>query len=158
MASLSSLQIFSLARALPPGGRLYSLELNPDCVKVAMRNLATAGLSEKVTIMEGPAMESLQHIRAHGEAPFDLFFIDADKAGIPGYVEACMKLARSGSLIIVDNVVRDGAVLDAGSEDPDVQGVRAFLEAAGKDPRLQVTALQTVGVKGYDGFALVRVL
>lgn len=146
-----------LARALPADGRLVTLELNPHHAEVASKNLAHAGLADRSEIRLGPAMESLQAMHAAGEEPFDLSFIDADKASIPGYYEWALKLSRPGSLIIVDNVVRGGAVVDAESEDPDIQGVRTLLANLQSDRRVIATALQTVGAKGYDGFAVLRV-
>jgi predicted O-methyltransferase YrrM len=146
-----------LARALAPGGRLISLELDPAHAAVARANLAQAGLADRATVRVGPAQESLRALSAEGLGPFDLIFIDADKTGYPAYWTAALTLARRGSLIIADNVVRDGAVADAGSQDENVIAVRRMYDLMAADPRVSVTVLQTVGVKGYDGFAVALV-
>ncbi len=145
-----------LARGLLPGGRLISLELDPNCAKVARANLDRAGLADSVEVRVGRALDTLPSLAA--EAPFDLIFIDADKPSTPGYYEWAIKLARPGSLIVVDNVVREGAILDADSEDPHVQGIRRFYELAAADSRVSGTALQTVGGKGHDGIAILMVV
>ncbi|WP_405839542.1 O-methyltransferase [Streptomyces sp. NBC_01518] len=147
-----------LARALPADGRLISLEFSPKHAEVATRNLARAGLDKVVEVRVGPALESLAELADEGPAPFDLVFIDADKANNPHYVEWALKLTRPGSLIIVDNVVRGGRVADPDDTSPDVQGTRTAIELIGSHARLSGTAIQTVGRKGYDGFALARVL
>ncbi|MBD0837343.1 O-methyltransferase [Streptomyces sp. TRM68416] len=147
-----------LARALPADGRMISLEYSPKHAEVAARNLARAGLDKQVEIRVGPALDSLPRLAAEHPAPFDLVFIDADKANNPHYVEWALKLTAEGSLIIVDNVVRGGRVADPGSTDPDVRGTRAAIELIGSHPRLAATAIQTVGAKSYDGFALARVV
>ncbi|WP_033281831.1 O-methyltransferase [Streptomyces sp. NRRL F-525] len=147
-----------LARALPADGRLVSLEFSPKHAEVATRNLARAGLDKVVEVRVGPALESLAQLADEGPAPFDLVFIDADKANNPHYVEWALKLTRPGSLIIVDNVVRGGRVADPDNTSPDVQGTRTAIELIGSHARLSGTAIQTVGRKGYDGFALARVL
>jgi predicted O-methyltransferase YrrM len=144
-----------LARGLAADGRLITLEANPDYVEVAAANIARAGMSEMVEVRVGRAQDSLPALAA--EAPFDLIFIDADKPGTPGYFQWAVKLARRGTLIIVDNVVREGEVLDAASEDASVQAMRRFFELAAADPRVAGTAIQTVGAKGHDGFALLLV-
>jgi predicted O-methyltransferase YrrM len=144
-----------LARALAPDGHLVTLEAKPDYAKVARANIARAGLEGRVDVRVGRAIETLPSLAAEG--PFDLIFIDADKPGTPGYFQWAVKLARRGSLIIVDNVVREGAILDADSEDPSVQGMRRFFELAATDPRVSGTALQTVGHKGHDGIAILLV-
>jgi predicted O-methyltransferase YrrM len=146
-----------MARALPEGGKLLSLELQAHHSKVARKNIERAGLAERVEIRMGAALDSLQALHTEGEAPFDLIFIDADKENIPGYFEWSMKLARKGTLIIVDNVIRGGAVLDAESDDVSVQGVRRFNEMVANDARVTTSTLQTVGSKGYDGFAMLLV-
>jgi predicted O-methyltransferase YrrM len=146
-----------LARALPAGGRLVTLEANPEYAGVARSNLARAGLAEVVEVRVGPAAESLPRLAEEGAGPFDVVFIDADKPSTPEYFGWALRLARRGTLIVVDNVVRDGAVIDAGSEDPAVQGIRRFNEMAAAEPRVSATAIQTVGSKGYDGFALALV-
>ncbi|MFE7272207.1 O-methyltransferase [Streptomyces sp. NPDC057623] len=147
-----------LARALPADGRLISLEYSPKHAEVATRNLARAGLDKVAEVRVGPALESLPKLADENPAPFDLVFIDADKANNPHYVEWALRLTSTGSLIIVDNVVRGGRVADADSTAPDVQGTRTAIELIGSHPRLSGTAIQTVGTKGYDGFALARVL
>jgi predicted O-methyltransferase YrrM len=146
-----------LARALPPGGRLITLESEPVHADVARANFARAGLSEIIDLRLGPALETLPRIAAEGAGPFDLIFIDADKPGYPDYFRWAVKLSRRGSVIVVDNVVRKGAVIDAGSEDERVQGVRRFNELLAAEPRVTATAIQTVGNKGYDGFTLILV-
>ncbi|MDL5201322.1 O-methyltransferase [Streptomyces sp. ALI-76-A] len=147
-----------LARALPADGRLVTLEYSPRHAEVATRNIARAGLDTRVEVRVGPALESLPELADENPPPFDLVFIDADKDNNPHYVEWALRLTRAGSLIVVDNVVRGGRVADADSVEPDVQGTRTAIELIGKHPRLSGTAIQTVGDKGYDGFALARVL
>lgn len=146
-----------MARALPDGGRIITLEANPKHAEVARKNFARAGVENKVELRLGKALDTLPKIAAEGIGPFDLFFIDADKSNMPAYFEWSLKLARVGSVIIADNVVREGAVLNSKSKDADVQGVRRFLEMVGKEKRVSGTALQTVSTKSYDGFALVLV-
>lgn len=143
-----------LARALASGGRLITLEANPAFAEVARANIARAGLADRVELRLGPALETLPQIAAEGLGPFDLTFIDADKENNAAYFRWALKLSRAGSLIVVDNVVREGAVIDAGRQDAHIQGVRDFYAAAGAEPRVSMTALQTVGAKGYDGFAI----
>ncbi|CAM5562039.1 MULTISPECIES: O-methyltransferase [Streptomyces] len=147
-----------LARALPEDGRLISLEYSPKHAEIATRNVARAGLEKIVEVRVGAALESLPQLADENPPPFDLVFIDADKANNAHYVEWALRLTRAGSLIIVDNVVRGGRIADAGSDAPDVQGTRAAVELIAAHPRLSGTAIQTVGPKGYDGFALARVL
>jgi len=147
-----------LARALPVGGRLVSLELDPKHAKVARENVERAGVGGVVEIRVGPAMESLASLHKEGAGPFDMVFIDADKTSYPGYMEWALKLSALGTLIVADNVVRDGAVTDADSNDPSVRGVRAMFDRMAAEPRLSATALQTVGSKGYDGFAMAVVI
>jgi predicted O-methyltransferase YrrM len=147
-----------LARALPPDGSLVTLESEPSHAEVAAKNIARAGLTPLVDIRLGPALESLSQLHREGAAPFDLIFIDADKPNNPAYLEWSLRLSRPGTVIIGDNVIRDGAVSDPNSADPKVQGVRHFFQMMADDPRLDATALQTVGSKGYDGFAMAMVL
>ncbi|MET9388893.1 O-methyltransferase [Streptomyces sp. NPDC006624] len=147
-----------LARALPADGRLVSLEYDPLHAEVAVRNIARAGLEGLVEVRVGPALESLPQLADENPPPFDVVFIDADKANNPHYVEWALRLTSTGSLIIVDNVVRGGRVVDEDSSAPDVTGTRAAIELIAAHPRLSGTAIQTVGMKGYDGFALARVL
>jgi predicted O-methyltransferase YrrM len=146
-----------LARALPPGGRLVTLEADAKHAEVARANIARAGLAGVVELRLGRALDTLPQLAAEGRGPFDLIFIDADKPSIPEYFAWALKLSRRGSLIIVDNVVRNGAVADAATVDPAVRGVRRFNELLAAEPRVSATAIQTVGIKGYDGFALALV-
>lgn len=146
-----------MARALPEGGRLITLEADPKHADVARKNFARAGVDSKVELRLGKALDTLPKIAGEGLGPFDLFFIDANKSNMPEYFEWSLKLARKGSLIIADNVVRGGAVLEADSKDADIQGVRRFLEMVGKEERVCGTAMQTVSTKNYDGFAMVLV-
>jgi predicted O-methyltransferase YrrM len=146
-----------LARALPDNGRLITLELNPRNAEVARRNVARAGLAAKVEIRTGAALTTLPKIEAEGLGPFDFVFIDADKTNNPAYLEWALRLSRPGTAIVVDNVVRDGDVIDAASRDSDVIGVRRMFELMAREPRLSATAIQTVGAKGWDGFALAIV-
>lgn len=146
-----------LARALPPGGRLVTLEVDPERAKVAQKNLARAGLTERVEIRIGDAKTLLAAMVSGSEGPFDLIFIDADKPSNPEYLARALELSRRGSLIVGDNVVREGAVADADNNDPKVRGVRRFFELLAAEPRLSATAIQTVGSKGYDGFAIALV-
>ena len=146
-----------LARALPPGGRLVTLEADPKHAAVARQNLEAAGLERIVDVRVGRALEILPQLVSEGAGPFDLVFIDADKPNTPEYFTWGLKLARRGSVVIVDNVVRNGALIDADSEDPAVQGMRRFLELLANEPRVTATAIQTVGSKGYDGLALALV-
>ncbi len=147
-----------LARALPPGGRLITLEIDPKRAEVARSNVANAGLAERVDIRVGPAIETLPKIAAEKSGPFDLVFIDADKPSIPDYFTWSMKMSRPGTVIIVDNVVREGAVIYEASEDASVIGVRRLNDMVADDPRVSVTVVQTVGTKGYDGFLIAVVL
>ena len=147
-----------MARALPEDGRLITLEANPRHAEVARANLERAGMLGRVEIRVGRALDSLPTLAASGAGPFDLIFIDADKPGNPDYLQWAMKLARPGTTIAVDNVVRQGKVVDAGSADPDIQGTRRMAELMAAEPRLSATVLQTVGAKGYDGIALAVVL
>ena len=147
-----------LARALPDGGQIISLELNAHHAEVARANLRNAGLLDKVDLRVGRASESLADLDAGDAAPFDLIFIDADKSGYPEYLDWSLKLSRPGTVIVADNVVRDGKVIQADNADPDIQGVRRFTELVAAEPRLSATVLQTVGSKGYDGFAVAVVL
>ena len=146
-----------LARALPAGGRLVTLEADPKHAEVALANIARAGLAYLVELRVGKASDTLPRLAAEGKGPFDLIFIDADKAGYPDYFTWALKLSRSGSLIIADNVVRNGAVADPSSTDPSVMGVRRMNELVAAEPRVSATAIQTVGSKGYDGLMIALV-
>jgi len=146
-----------MARALPAGGRLITLELEPKHAEIAQANLDLAGVAPRVEIRLGPALDSLAQLAGENPDPFDLIFIDADKANNAVYLEWALRFSRVGSLIIVDNVIRDGAIVDADDPDPNVQGSRRLFEAMGAESRLSATALQTVCGKGYDGFAIALV-
>jgi predicted O-methyltransferase YrrM len=147
-----------LARAVLPDGYVITLETNSRYADVAADNLAKAGLAEIVEIKVGKAIDLLRQLVQVGVAPFDVIFIDADKPSNPDYLCESLKLSRPGTIIIGDNVVREGQVANAACSDPKVQGVRQFCDLIGLDPRLSATAIQTVGSKGYDGFAIARVL
>lgn len=144
-----------LARALPPGGSLVTLEADERHAGIARKNIASAGLSSQVELRVGAAINSLPELQA--EDPFDLIFIDADKPNNPFYLHWALALSRPGTVIIGDNVVRDGAVIDAASKDGRVQGIRRFFDMMANEPRLSATALQTVGSKGWDGFSIAIV-
>jgi predicted O-methyltransferase YrrM len=146
-----------LARALPADGRLITLEAVPHHAAVARANIERAGLASLVELRLGRALETLPHLAAEGCGPFDLVFIDADKAGNPDYLAWALELSRQGSLIVADNVVRAGSVADAAGGDPSVQGVRRFLELLAAEPRVCATAIQTLGGKGHDGLAIALV-
>jgi len=146
-----------LARALPSDGRLITLEADPNHAQIAWANIARAGLTDVVDLRLGRAQETLPKLAAERRGPFDLIFIDADKQSYPDYLAWSLKLARRGSLIIADNVVRKGAVVDAASMDSAVQGVRRFNALLAAEPRVSATAIQTVGGKGHDGFAVALV-
>jgi predicted O-methyltransferase YrrM len=147
-----------LARSLARDGVLISLELESKHASVARANLERAGLGDLVDVRVGPATQTLRELIAQGVEPFDFIFIDADKEGYPQYLELSLRLARVGTVIVADNVVRDGQVVDATSDDGRVTGVREFLALAAADERLAGTVIQTVGVKGYDGFAMFVVV
>ncbi|NOK37207.1 O-methyltransferase [Corallococcus exercitus] len=146
-----------LARALPPGGRIITLEAVPKHAEVARENIARAGLSGVVEVRLGNAVDTLAQLEKEGQAPFDLTFIDADKVRTAEYFAWALKLSRKGSVIITDNVVRKGGIVEADSTDANVQGMRRFYEAVAAEPRVSATAVQTVGSKGYDGFSLALV-
>jgi predicted O-methyltransferase YrrM len=153
IGTLGGYSTISLARALPPGGALISLELDSKHAEVATANIAVAGLGSLVLIEVGPAIDSLRALEERRVEPFDFIFIDADKEGYPEYFEMSVRLSRSGTVIVADNVVRDGAIVDPSSENSQIIAIRTFLEIAGNDDRVSGTAIQTVGSKGYDGFA-----
>jgi predicted O-methyltransferase YrrM len=159
LGTLGGYSTIWMARALPPGGRLVTLELDERYADVARANLARAGLSDVVDLRVGPALETLAELHAAGEGPFDFIFIDADKGNNPGYLEWSLRLARPGSAILTDNVVRSGAILDPEGDDPTVgstgvRGIRRFYDMLADEPRVSATAIQTVGAKGHDGFVL----
>jgi predicted O-methyltransferase YrrM len=147
-----------LARALPPGGRLITLEIDKKHADVARANIARAGLTSVVDVRLDPALETLPRLSAERAGPFDMTFIDADKPNIPSYFEWSLKLAAPGGLIVVDNVIRDGAVVDDASTDPSVKGVRRLNELLRAEPRVSATTIQTVGARGYDGFTLAMLV
>lgn len=147
-----------MARALPMDGKVVTLELDPKHASVAMSNFERAGLSGVIELRQGAAIKSLEHLLHEGTDPFDLVFIDADKASIPSYFEYALKLTKPGSVILVDNVVRQGGVIDANSGDANINGVRKFSEMVSREPRVSATVLQTVGIKGYDGLAILLVV
>jgi predicted O-methyltransferase YrrM len=147
-----------LARALPPTGRLVTLEYDPKHAAVASANFVRAGLQDIIELRIGKALDTLPEVAAAHSTPFDLIFIDADKQNNPAYFEWALKLSRPGSLIIVDNVIRDGAILDAATDHPVLKGVQQLFALLHNSPRVQSTALQIVDAKGHDGFALSLVL
>jgi predicted O-methyltransferase YrrM len=146
-----------IARAVGVEGKVITLELVKRHAEIAQRNLDNAGLADRVELRVGPASEWLAALVAEGSGPFDFIFIDADKAGYPDYIQWSLKLSRPGTVIVADNVVRDGKVIDPDNPDPNIQGVRRFTELVAREPRLSTTVLQTVGAKGYDGFAIAVV-
>jgi predicted O-methyltransferase YrrM len=153
VGTLAGYSALWLARALPPDGRLVTLEYEPRHAEVARRNIERAGLSDRVEVIVGAAMETLPHL----DGPFDFVFIDADKPSNPDYFECALKLSRPGTVIVVDNVVRNGAVTE-GKGDASARGIRRMNELIAAEPRVTATAIQTVGSKGWDGFCLIRVL
>ncbi len=157
IGTLAGYSTIWLARALPGNGRLVTLELDPKHAKVARANIERAGMAALVELRVGKALDSLAALARERVPAFDFGFIDADKASIPDYFRWSLKLTRPGSVIVVDNVIRKGAVLDATSADANVQGVRRFNEIVSQTPGCSVSTVQTVGSKGYDGFALFRV-
>jgi predicted O-methyltransferase YrrM len=154
IGTLAGYSTIWLARAVE---HVTTIEVDPGYAELAARNLAAAGVADRVELLVGAAVDRLAELVAGGVPTYDLVFIDADKPNNPAYLAAALRLTRPGSLIIADNVVRDGAVVDPDCPDDRVRGVREFLELVRADPRLEATALQTVGVKGWDGFALVLV-
>ncbi len=157
LGTLGGYSTIWLARALPEGGSLITIEANPYFAEIARNNVARAGLSHVVDIRVGIAIEILPSLSREGLAPFDFIFIDADKSGNPEYLDWSLKLSRPGTVIIGDNVIRDGMVADPTSTDANILGVRRFFDLMAKNPRLSATAIQTVGSKGYDGFSLAIV-
>lgn len=143
-----------MARALPADGAIVTLEIDRKHAGVAASNFERAGFSDRIDVRVGSALETLPRLAAEGAGPFDLTFVDADKANIPSYFEWALRMSRPGAVIIVDNVIRDGAVIDSGSEDESVRGVRRLNEMIAASSGVKATVLQTVGVKGYDGFAI----
>ena len=162
LGTLGGYSTIWLARALPAGGRLVTLEAEAEYAELARANIARAGLAESVELRVGPALQTLPQLVAEGAGPFDLIFVDADKKNNPGYFEWSLKLSRPGTLIIVDNVVRGGAILDPNADDPTlgnegIRGIQRFFELLAGERGVDATAIQMVGSKGYDGFALMIV-
>jgi len=147
-----------MGRALAPGGTIVTLEIDPKHAEVAHRNIERAGLRGRVEIRVAPAAESLAQMKQEHVDPFDLVFIDADKASTAAYYDASVELSRAGSLIVIDNVARQGKVIEADTDDASVQGIRTAVDRIAGDPRVSATAIQTVSSKGYDGFLLAVVL
>jgi predicted O-methyltransferase YrrM len=147
-----------MARALPAGGRVITLEASEKHANVARANFERAGVADRIEVRLGPALETLPRVAAEGRGPFDLIFIDANKSTMEEYFDWALKLSHKGTVIIADNVIRDGNVVDAKSTNEDVQGVRRFNERVGAERRVSATEIQTVGSKGYDGFAYLLVL
>ncbi|MBW4579013.1 MAG: O-methyltransferase [Tildeniella nuda ZEHNDER 1965/U140] len=158
LGTLAGYSTIWLARALPSDGTLITLEANPKHAKVAQANIDRAGLTKQVEIRVGAALETLPQLAAEGQEPFDLVFIDADKVNTAEYFSWALKLTRRGSVIITDNVVRQGGVIDANSTDENIQGIRRFNAALALEPRVKATIVQTVGSKGYDGLAIALVV
>lgn len=158
IGTLAAYSTIWMGRTLPPSGLLVTLEADPKHAEVARANLVRAGLSDVVELRVGPALQTLPELVIEGRGPFDLIFIDADKESYPEYLEWALKLSRRGTLIVADNVIQDGAVIDPAAPSARVQGVRRFMELLAADPRVSATALQTVGSKGYDGFAFALVV
>ena len=156
LGTLAGYSTIWLARGMRGGGRLITVELDPKHAEVARNNITRAGLKEIVEVRIGSALEILPQLSAEKRGPFDLIFIDADKQNIPAYFEWSMKMSHPGTLIIVDNVVRDGGVIDRKTKDPSIKGVRRFIDMLGES-HASATVIQTVGTKGYDGFAIVLV-
>ena len=158
IGTLAGYSTLWMARALEPGSRLVTLEIDPHHAEVAQRNFERAGLQDVVELRLGRALDSLERLEKEAAAPFDFVFIDADKQGYPDYLEWAIRLSRRGALILTDNVVREGRVADAQVDDAGVAATREFLERLGHDERLVSSAIQTVGARGYDGFALSLVV
>ncbi|MFB2837329.1 O-methyltransferase [Floridanema evergladense] len=158
LGTLAGYSTIWLARALPPGGKLITLEANPKHAEVARQNIDRAGLTKIVEIRIGAALDTLPQLANERQAPFDFVFIDADKVNIPDYFKWALKLTRRGSVIIVDNVIRKGAVIDADSSDENIQGVRKFNRLLAVETRVKATTIQTVGSKGYDGLTIALVI
>lgn len=158
LGTLGGYSTIWLARALPPDGRLISLEVDPKRAEIARANIARAELASLVEVRVGLAADSMQKLLAEGRGPFDLIFIDADKPSYAEYLKWSLKLSRPGTLILADNVIRKGAVADPASMDENVQGIRRFNEALTMEKRATTSVIQTVGSKGYDGLALILVI
>jgi len=157
IGTLAGYSAIWLARALPEGGRLVTLELDPARAEIARGNLAQAGLADRVEVVTGRAVDSLDAMITRGEAPYDLIFIDADKESCPQYLERAVALSRAGTLILVDNVMRRGRLIDANTGDAGVDGARKMMDMVAQHPRLEAAGIQTVGAKGYDGMLIALV-
>jgi predicted O-methyltransferase YrrM len=157
LGTLGGYSAIWLARALPPGGRLVTLELDPKHAEVARANLERAGLASLVDLRVGPALETLPKLAAEGAGPFELVFVDADKAAMPQYCEWALKLSAPGAVLVFDNVVRQGGLLDDSGSNPSVEGVRRLHGMLAADPRVSATTIQTVGCKGWDGLTIAYV-
>jgi len=158
LGTLGGYSTLWLAGGLPVGGQLITVESEAKHAAVALENIARAGFADKVEVRVGPALKILPQLAAEEPEPFDLIFIDADKENYPEYFKWALRLSRKGSVIIADNVVRNGAVIDPNHSDPRVRAVRHFYELVAGEPRVTATAIQTVGTKGYDGFAIAIVI
>lgn len=157
LGTLGGYSTICLASALPPAGRLITVEVDSGYAEIARRNIARTTFSDRIEIRVGRAIETLPELARENAGPFDLIFIDADKESYADYFPWCMKLSRCGTAIVADNVVRKGEVLDPTSDDPRVQGIQRFIDLVAAEPRIDATAIQTVGSKGYDGFLLALV-
>ncbi|HYA70664.1 MAG TPA: O-methyltransferase [Thermoplasmata archaeon] len=157
IGTLGGYSTICLARALPENGELVTLEIDPKHAEVARANVARAGLTDRVDVRVGPALDSLPELEKEKRGPFDLFFLDADRPNNRAYLEWALRLGHPGSVLVVDNVVRRGSVADSSSPDPSVKGVREMIDALASERRIRATAIQTVGKKGYDGFLLARI-
>ena len=158
IGTLAGYSAIWLARALPADGRLTTLELDPERAQIARENLARANLSEKSEVLVGPAADSLEALIRARSAPFDMIFIDADKQSCPLYLKHALALARTGTVIVVDNAISRGRIIDPATGDPNIDGLRAMMEFVSHHPRLEAAGMQTVGAKGYDGFLLATVV
>ena len=158
IGTLGAYSTIWLARALPANGQVVTLEIDPRHAEIARDNLQSAGVLDRVEVRVGAAIDSLRALHAGGATPFDLVFIDADKKSMPEYLDWSLKLSRPGTIIVADNVVRDGKVIEPDNPDENIQGVRRMTELIAANPRLRATAIQTVGARGYDGFAIALVL
>jgi predicted O-methyltransferase YrrM len=158
IGTLGGYSTICMARALPVDGRIVTLEFSPRHAEVARKNLKTAGVLDRVDLRLGPALQILPMLQSEGAGPFDFIFIDADKQSNAEYVKWALRLSRVGTTIFVDNVVRDGKVIDGKSKDPDIVGTRRMAELIANEPRVSATVMQNVGAKGYDGFLLAVVV
>ncbi len=157
LGTLGGYSTLWLVRGLAPGGKVVTVEYDAHHAEVARATFARAGVTDRIDLREGAALDVLPKLAAESAGPFDLVFVDADKANMPDYFRLSLQLARVGSFIIADNVIREGDVIEAKSADPSVRGVRRMNELIAAEPRVSATAIQTVGSKGYDGFALILV-